>query len=260
MKRYTLTESNLRNLIRESIKNVLREADENSYGGDGNFRHDYRIGAHGYVTGSVNMPDDKIKDPSNVRWRNPYLGDTDSNRMHKDLEDMNKKERNNMRRADKRWQKSADSRPLHRKGAAQRDLMDDVNEGIVRRMIREAVKSVLREGGHLYHKDEDGNVWTNSKETYRGVPGSTYIWHGEWVDPEILWHGVELNANDVEEGLYYAFKDACSDDWDREEFEKSTGKPLKENEQCYEEWLKWMGTEWIASQLDDYVWAMNGGN
>lgn len=135
-----------------------------------------------------------------------------------------------------------------------------ITESRLRGLIREAVKNVLMEGGHLYHKDEDGNVWTNSKETYRGVPGSTYIWHGEWSDPEILWNGVELNANDVEEGLYYAFKDACSDDWDREEFEKSTGKPLKENEQCYEEWLKWMGTEWIASQLDDYVWAMNGGN
>lgn len=186
MKRYRLTESRLRGMIREAVKNVLREADENSYGGDGNFRHDYRIGAHGYVTGSVNMPDDKIKDPSNVRWRNPYVGDTDSNRMHKDLEDMNKKERNNMRRADKRWQKSADSRPLHRKGAAQRDLMDDVNEGIVRRMIREAVRNALNENNWQKpanwkdtewkgtYEDEDGAIYMPDDDIPKDIDGNIY--------------------------------------------------------------------------------------
>lgn len=105
---------------------------------------------------------------------------------------------------------------------------------------------MIKEDGHLYHKDEDGNVWTNSKETYRGVPGSTYIWHGEWADPEVLWDGVELNVTDIEEGLWYSYKDDCE-----ERGENPT-------EQGYEAWLKEMGTEYIASQLDDLAWAAQG--
>lgn len=102
------------------------------------------------------------------------------------------------------------------------------------------------EGGHLYHKGEDGKVYTNSKETYRGVPGSVFISHGEWADAEILWDGVELNANDVEEGLWYSYKDDC---------EENGEQPT---EQGYEAWLEEMGTEYIASQLDDLAWAANG--
>ena len=131
-----------------------------------------------------------------------------------------------------------------------------LTEGDLHRIIENSVKRILREsrrksrmikeGGHLYHKDEDGNVWTNSKETYRGVPGSTYIWHGEWADPEVLWDGVELNVNDIEEGLWYSYKDDCE-----ERGEKPTN-------QGYEAWLKEMGTEYIASQLDDLAWAAQG--
>jgi len=132
-----------------------------------------------------------------------------------------------------------------------------LTESDLHRIVKESVKRILRENsrrksrmikedGHLYHKDEDGNVWTNSKETYRGVPGSTYIWHGEWADPEVLWDGVELNVTDIEEGLWYSYKDDCE-----ERGENPT-------EQGYEAWLKEMGTEYIASQLDDLAWAAQG--
>lgn len=132
-----------------------------------------------------------------------------------------------------------------------------LTEGDLRRIVNNSVKRVLRENfrrkkrlvseaGHLYHKDEDGNVWTNSKETYRGVPGSTYIWHGEWADPEVLWGGVELNVTDIEEGLWYSYEDDC---------EERGEKPTK---QGYEAWLKEMGTEYIASQLDELAWAAQG--
>ena len=132
-----------------------------------------------------------------------------------------------------------------------------LTESDLHRIVKESVKRILRENsrrksrmikedGHLYHKDEDGNVWTNSKETYRGVPGSTYISHGEWADPEVLWDGVELNVTDIEEGLWYSYKDDCE-----ERGENPT-------EQGYEAWLKEMGTEYIASQLDDLAWAAQG--
>lgn len=98
MKRYRLTESELRGVIREAVESVLDEG----------------------------------------RGIEKYTDD-----MYKDLEDSYKKERNNMRRADKRWQKSSDKRALHRKGAAQRDLMDDTNESVLRNIVREAISETL---------------------------------------------------------------------------------------------------------------------
>lgn len=105
---------------------------------------------------------------------------------------------------------------------------------------------MVSEAGHIYHKDEDGNIYTNSKDTYRGVPGSTFISHGEWSDPEILWKGSELNANEVEDYLWEDYKDAC-----RERKEKPT-------EDGFEDWLDEMGTDYIASTLDEVDWAING--
>ena len=67
--------------------------------------------------------------------------------MYKDLENSYKKDRDKMRRADKRWEKSSDKRTLHRKGAAQRDLMDDTNESVLRNIVREAVSETLMSEG-----------------------------------------------------------------------------------------------------------------
>lgn len=76
------------------------------------------------------------------------------------------------------------------------------------------------------------------EETYRGVPGSTYIWHGEWSDPEVLWKGINLNANDIEDGLWYSYKDYC---------EENNTKPTEEN---FEDWLDKIGTEYIVSTFN----------
>lgn len=132
-----------------------------------------------------------------------------------------------------------------------------LTEGDLRRIVNNSVKRAIRESfrrkkrmvseaGHIYHKDEDGNVWTNSKETYRGVPGSTFIWHGEWSDPEVLWKGSELNVNDVEDSLWEDYEYAC-----RERKEKPTNDG-------FEDWLEEKGPNYIASILDEVDWAING--
>jgi len=118
-----------------------------------------------------------------------------------------------------------------------------LTESDVHRIVKESVSKILNEGGHLYHKDEDGNVWTNSKETYRGVPGSVYIWHGEWSDPEVLWDGVELNANDIEESLWYSYKEYCDENGE------------EPTEDGFDEWAK---TEDIESYLDEAAWVAKG--
>ncbi len=129
-----------------------------------------------------------------------------------------------------------------------------LTESDLHRIVKESIKKILREnsreksrmikeGGHLYHKDEDGNVCTNSKETYRGVPGSIYIWHGAWSDPEVIWKGVSLNANDIEDRLWYSYEDRC---------EENGEEPT---EQGYDAWVE---NEDIASTLDELVWAEQG--
>lgn len=133
-----------------------------------------------------------------------------------------------------------------------------LTEGDLHRIVRNSVNRILKENrrrnrmiseaGHIYHKDEDGNVWTNSKDTYRGVPGSTYIYHGEWADPEIWWKGNELNANDVEDSLWQSYKDECSENGD------------EPTEDGFEDWVEQQGTDYIASTLDEIDWATNGND
>ena len=60
--------------------------------------------------------------------------------------------RNNQKAADKRWQKSADSRPLHSKNSANRDIMDmdrkkngteQISESQINRVVSRVVESIL---------------------------------------------------------------------------------------------------------------------
>jgi len=105
------------------------------------------------------------------------------------------------------------------------------------------LNETIGEAGHLYGHYEDGTPFTNSKETYRGVPGSIYIWHGAWSDPEVIWKGVSLNANDIEDRLWYSYEDRC---------EENGEEPT---EQGYDAWVE---NEDIASTLDELVWAAQG--
>jgi hypothetical protein len=82
-----------------------------------------------------------------------------------------------------------------------------INESQLRKIIKESIKQVLMEGGHLYTKDTDGNVYTTSKETWRGVPNTTFVSHGEWSDPEIIYQGCSLNYYDVEDLLEYNYQE-----------------------------------------------------
>lgn len=103
-------------------------------------------------------------------------------------------------------------------------------------------KQRISEAGHLYGHYEDGTPFTNSKNTWRGVKGTTFISHGEWSDPEIWYKGKELNANDIEDGLW---------DWYKEDCSENNEQPT---EQGYEQWLE---TQDLASYLDDVLFGMS---
>ena len=66
---------------------------------------------------------------------------------------------------------------------------------------------------------DDGEVHgTENKKTsgfWRGVPGVTMIWHGEWSDPELEYQGKVANYWDIEDAMYeWATEDGVNVDSD----------------------------------------------
>lgn len=121
-----------------------------------------------------------------------------------------------------------------------------LNESQLRNIIKESIKKVLRESaGHLYFHDEEGRPYTNSKETWRGVPGTTYIYHGEWADPEVWYEGYEINYNDLEDFMFDIYNSECTEDG------------IEATEEGYESWMEKQGTSWIKATLDEYISNIN---
>ena len=245
-----LRESELKRMIAESVRKVLKEAADHKINYNGqeitlnadNQGSWYKLGdirknmakQYRQKANAADAEVDRISDQEGYR-KNPQL--------YQQYQNARNQVKQNNALANK-YDNKAQRNNQNGYNIAKNDLQK-LNQHLDK-IVAESVKKVLNEGGHLYYKDEDGNVHTNSKETYRGVPGSVYISHGEWADAEILWDGVELNANDVEEGLWYSYKDDC---------EENGEQPT---EQGYETWLEEMGTDYIASQLDDLAWAAQG--
>ena len=113
-----------------------------------------------------------------------------------------------------------------------------LTESDLHRVIRESVKRVIKEAGHLYWTDDDGTPHTNSKELWRGVPNAIFVSHGAWSDPEIIYKGKSINYNDVEDGLYYTYES----DVKYGEFNGS-----------FEQWASEQDPRYLASFLDEYI-------
>ena len=47
------------------------------------------------------------------------------------------------------------------------------------------------------------------KDCFYGIYGINLIWHGEWADPELIWHGHSFNYYDVETPLWHEYKETC---------------------------------------------------
>lgn len=125
-------------------------------------------------------------------------------------------------------------------------LTNRISESIMQKMglhgsMNES-RQHISEAGHLYGHYEDGTPFTNSKDTWRGVKGTTFISHGEWSDPEIWYKGKELNASDIEDGLWSWYEEECS-----ENNEQPT-------QQGYEQWLE---TQDLVGYLDDVLFGMS---
>lgn len=112
-------------------------------------------------------------------------------------------------------------------------------------IVKESLGKILSEGGNLYWKDDNGEAHTNSTDTWRGVDGTTYVWHGEWADPEVLYDGKEINCVDLEDNAWAFYKDECEGD----------GKQPSEQE------FDSLPSEWFKDYLDNWYMpcAFGGG-
>lgn len=86
-------------------------------------------------------------------------------------------------------------------------------------------------------------------EYFYGIRGIRFIWHGEWNDPELIWHKKSFNYYDVENSLWELFREDCHEN----------GQPV--NEDVFDTWVKknaYLARE-ILQNLLDYK-CFYGGN
>lgn len=74
--------------------------------------------------------------------------------------------------------------------------------------------------------------------TYRNVPDSQFIWHGEWADPEIIYKGHSFNYWNIEKGLYQEYCYEC---------EMVGIEPDFDGFEC---WINEQGVDYIQDKLD----------
>lgn len=106
-----------------------------------------------------------------------------------------------------------------------------LTESDLHRIVSKTVKRVLKE---------------SSVPTYRGIPGTKFIWHGEWGSPEIIYKGESLYSDDVEDSFWTAYTDYGY---------KEIGHK-KPTENGFEEWIAQQDKEWMQSTLDDLICFM----
>lgn len=79
--------------------------------------------------------------------------------------------------------------------------------------------------------------WQEGKEQkwYCGIEGVTFIWHGDWSDPELGYKGYAINEPSATDGLYAEYFEETGHD-DIDEF----GKWLQKNKEMLFEVLDYL--------------------
>lgn len=102
----------------------------------------------------------------------------------------------------------------------------EVDEYLGGKGISERVKRTLRE---------------NKGNTYRGIPGTKFIWNGEWSDPGVEYEDEYYNANDIEDFFWDEYKNEC------EAEDKTPSESEFDN----------LGVKWFTEAFDTFLWSIN---
>lgn len=117
-----------------------------------------------------------------------------------------------------------------------------LTESEFKALIKESVSKILKEHD-LMPGDNGGyfstSEYNNSKNnTWRGVVGTRFIWHGEWADPEVEYDGELLNANELDDYAWDVYKDTIC---------------VEQGTECSEEEFNNLPSDWFAEIIEDYT-------
>ncbi|WP_406044103.1 hypothetical protein [Succinimonas sp.] len=80
------------------------------------------------------------------------------------------------------------------------------------------------------------------KQWFYGIRGIQFISHGEWADPELIWHGRSFNYYDIEMPLWEVYREECDERGERPD------------EIIFETWVKknaYLAREYLQNLLDN---------
>ena len=214
----TINENHLRAIVAESVKRVLKEGIMG-----GAMRNVYNDAKNGYTQGYDNFSDF-------AKGARDYVKNQDSDFGRERYKQYNKQYKNAPKNSEERGyyaQKALENKPglggritraasvplvtgAHLAGKIARRFggNSQVKEA---KIYAEVLRMINEDAGHLYWHDENGKAHTNSRETWRGVKGTIYVYHGDWSDPEVLYDGEEINYWDLEESAWDSYKCECED-------------------------------------------------
>ncbi len=73
---------------------------------------------------------------------------------------------------------------------------------------------------------------------WMGIRGFRFVWHGEWSDPEIVWHGYAMNIHDVEDAMWDLYREQCKEEG-TEETDEDFVRFCKANVESMREYAQW---------------------
>ena len=83
----------------------------------------------------------------------------------------------------------------------------------------------VSESGRLFKTNKGHILLFKESEGWFGIPNASFIDHGSWSDPEIIYDGISLNYYDVEEMLLDEYRGEHPEDTEDEGFDDWMGEP-----------------------------------
>lgn len=47
---------------------------------------------------------------------------------------------------------------------------------------------------------------------WMGIRGFYFVYHGDWSDPEVVWHGHVMNAHALEDAMWELYEERCKEE------------------------------------------------
>jgi len=106
--------------------------------------------------------------------------------------------------------------------------------------VEEESKAISFNTLKKFVNEDENTAWVD--KTWFGVPGTRFIWNGEWADPEVEYDGEIINSNELDDYVWTQYELEC----------REKGKRPNEDE------FQNKSTKWFKKQLDDFMFGRFG--